>query len=97
MWIEDTAICDECGSEVTCYTDGREAYAVTGSTGHRMQAGGHETNMIWRDGHLLRVWCPARDRVYGERCGGEVVFTGEGTSARMDVSEWAEPILTEAP
>lgn len=99
-WIEDTHICEGCGSEVTVYTDGRSAYAVCDSyLGYgAIAAGDTEEDSIWRDGQSLVVACPAYDADdSGRRCGTEVVWNGEGISARMDVSEWAYPILEEAP
>lgn len=99
MWIEDTLTCEGCDSEVTIYTDGREAYAVTGYLGRGAIAEGDtEEDSVWREGHLVVVSCPAYDRDdSGRRCGTEVRWNGEGITARMDVSEWAHPILEEAP
>lgn len=99
MWIEDTLICDGgCGSEIDVYTDGRLAYAVAdGQLGYgAVAAGDTEEDSIRRDGQSLVIACPTYDRD-GHRCGYEIVWNGEGTSAHMDVSEWAYPILEEAP
>lgn len=96
MWIEDTCSCEECGTEVTLYTDGREAYAVTGHGSADTQG-----DDIYRDGHMTVVLCPAYERGdTGLRCHAEIRFTGEGIHipGRTDsVAAFAHPILEEAP
>lgn len=95
MWIEDTIVCGECGTEVTLYTDGREAWAV---------GGGQDTNLIWHDGQSIAVWCTGTpDRAYPEdRCNEILTFTGEGIGVGLDytervLSQCVEPILDTVP
>ena len=105
MWIEDTVICDGCGTEVTLYTDGRSAYALTGAAGYGAMGIEADTqgDDIWRDGQSTIVACPAYERDdSGNRCRTEVVFTGEGITPQLQgefwhPEEWAHPILEEAP
>lgn len=65
----ETTLCDHCQAEMTCYSDGILAYAV--SPDQTM-----EVTLLSRDKSIVTAGCPKRWQVGGEdeTCGGQFLW-----------------------